>query len=100
VPPKLFVDGALPAQRGLLRVMSLQDGYRGYSNGLESGMSFQFLGTPQATFRVPPHSYFALGDNSYHSSDSRNWGVVPEVNASGRALAVYWPFPRRWGLID
>lgn len=99
VPPKLLIDGQEPAQAGLLRVMSLQDGYRGYTNGLESGFPFQFLGTPQATFRVPPQSYFALGDNSYHSSDSRNWGVVPESNATGRAFVVYWPFSGRWGFI-
>ncbi len=44
-------------------------------------------------------SYFALGDNSYNSSDSRNWGVVPADNVVGRGLFVYWPFTRHWGLI-
>jgi signal peptidase I len=48
---------------------------------------------------VPPRSYFALGDNSYHSRDSRDWGIVPEVNVAGRGLFVYWPFSERWGLI-
>ena len=48
---------------------------------------------------VPEHSYFALGDNSYNSFDSRYWGPVPEENLVGRGLLVYWPFGRHWGLI-
>jgi signal peptidase I len=48
---------------------------------------------------IPPHSYFAMGDNSYNSYDSRYWGPVPEENVVGRGLLVYWPFGRHWGLI-
>jgi signal peptidase I len=48
---------------------------------------------------VPPHAYFALGDNSYNSYDSRYWGPVPEENVVGRGLWVYWPFNKHWGLI-
>jgi signal peptidase I len=48
---------------------------------------------------VPAHGYFALGDNSYNSYDSRYWGPVPEENLVGRGLFVYWPFNRHWGLI-
>jgi len=98
-PPKLFVNGALAAAFPFQRVMGMQDGYHGYSNGPEGGGSFSFLATPEATFSVPPHAYFALGDNSYHSSDSRVWGSVPERNVAGRGLFVYWPFSNRWGLI-
>jgi signal peptidase I len=49
--------------------------------------------------QVPPHNYFALGDNSYNSFDSRYWGPVPEENLVGRGLFVYWPFNWHWGLI-
>jgi signal peptidase I len=53
----------------------------------------------QAKLHVPDHSYFALGDNSYNSYDSRYWGAVPEENLVGRGLLVYWPFNRHWGVI-
>jgi len=98
-PPNLFVDGKSPEAFVFQRVMSAKDGYRGYSNRTAGGMNFPLLGNPEATFTVPQKSYFALGDNSYYSSDSRYWGPVPEQNVAGRGFFVYWPFSKRWGLI-
>lgn len=98
-PPLLFINGQVAWQKVFQRVMSCRQGYHGYSNGLESGFAFQYLGSPQATFQVPPHKYFALGDNSFHSSDSRNWGTVPDTNVAGRGVVVYWPISPRWGFI-
>lgn len=98
-PPTLTVDGEVPEQFVFQRVMSMKNGYRGYSNGPAGGGAFSFLGTPEETFKVPRLSYFALGDNSYHSRDSRDWGPVPGQNVAGRGLFVYWPFSSRWGLI-
>ncbi len=46
------------------------------------------------TFYVQPGHYFCLGDNSAYSSDSRDWGLVPERLMLGRALMVYYPFNR------
>ncbi len=98
-PPLLFINGRVPTQEVFRRVMEAKNGYRGYSNGMLNGFSFQYLGSPTATFKVPAKTYFALGDNSYQSSDSRNWGPVPEQNVSGRGVMVYWPISARWGFI-
>ena len=94
--PDLYLDGSIAANTPFQRVMSCRDGYRGYSN---PGFPAQYLTTPTERFTVPPHSYFALGDNSYNSSDSRYWGIVPEKNVIGRGFVVYWPFSSRWGFI-
>jgi hypothetical protein len=51
------------------------------------------------TFYVQPRHYFCLGDNSAASSDSRDWGLVPERLMLGRALLVYFPFHRA-GVIE
>ena len=57
------------------------------------------LGNPQESITIEPGKYYALGDNSYHSSDSRDWGQVPEQNLMGRGVFVYWPFTSHWGVI-
>ncbi len=99
-PPKLMINGEPPTEQGIARVIASEGSYRGYSNQSAQGGRFNFLGTPEATFKVPSNSYFALGDNSYYSSDSRYWGIVPEKNLVGRGFVVYWPFGQHFGLID
>ncbi len=47
-----------------------------------------------ATMYVQPGHYLCLGDNSQASSDSRQWGVVPDRLMLGRALVVYFPLDR------
>ncbi|MGH7938583.1 MAG: signal peptidase I, partial [Chthoniobacterales bacterium] len=91
--PKLYVNGKPAENFGIRRVMSAKEPYRGYSQGQAE------LATPEKTYVIPPHRYFAMGDNSYNSYDSRYWGPVPEENLVGRGLFVYWPFSWHWGLI-
>ncbi len=45
--------------------------------------------------------YFACGDNSDNSADSRYWGAVPGRNLRGVAACVFWPIINaRWGAIQ
>ena len=91
--PFLYVNGQKAEGYGFARVMSMRPPYRGYAPGHE------YLSKPDRTFTVPKDGYFALGDNSYNSYDSRYWGPVPEANLVGRGLLVYWPFKPHWGII-
>jgi signal peptidase I len=97
-PPELFVNGELAKEPGFVRVMSAADGYRGYCNFPPT--QFRYLTSPEEKFTVPASEYFALGDNSYHSSDSRYFGTVPKQNIMGRGLFVYLPILPHFGLIQ
>jgi signal peptidase I len=77
--------------------------YPGYTNNTggprqADGMqSSDGLLPPGGTVTVPEHSFFALGDNSPRSKDSRFWGFVPEKDVVGRPLFIYYPLTSRWG---
>ncbi|MFI5336928.1 MAG: signal peptidase I [Opitutales bacterium] len=66
--------------------------YPGYTNEL-------LLAAGRET-EVPAHSYFAMGDNSPESADSRYWGFVPEKDVVGKPLFIYYPLTTRWGLAN
>lgn len=86
--PNLYINGELAREFGFRRVMSQQNGYQGYA---DHGM--------YRDVELGKDDYFALGDNSYNSSDSRMWGRVPAQNIVGRALCVYLPFGHHFGRI-
>lgn len=88
VPPNLLVNGELAKGAGFERVMSREGYYTGYT------------ARGRQEVKLGPGEYWALGDNSANSSDSRDFGIVPQENIVGRAAFVYWPFGHHFGFID
>jgi signal peptidase I len=94
--PNLLINGQVAEESGLKRVMQGDydqpvEGYRGYGNAK--------ILSPGVNVELKENQYYALGDNSYNSSDSRYWGPVPERNIVGTALFCYWPLTKHWGRI-
>ena len=77
------------------KVYSGKGGYQGHLSdmGVENFTSGR-------EYTIPEGCYFMLGDNSRFSKDSRFFGVVPRRNLVGRSFITFWPFSRRWGIID
>jgi signal peptidase I len=93
-PPELWINGVPALALACQRVASLKDGYPGYTLGPT------YLNQQNDSYRVPDHDYWAMGDNSPNSFDSRGWGAVPARNLVGLGAIVYWPFTKRWGWIQ
>ena len=92
-PPHLYANQApLTDEPGIARVTSRRNGYDGYQLA-------GHLGSSSLEWPMRENEYFALGDNTGNSRDSRYWGPVPSDNLVGPAVLVYWPLSRRWGLI-
>ena len=49
--------------------------------------------------KVPPDSYFVMGDNRNNSQDSRYWGFVKRDKIKGRAFLIYWSWDSEQGLM-
>ncbi len=97
ISPKLMHNGHEAEEFGFKRVMQGTqqrpvDGYRGYGDPRSVGGSIHHI-------NLRDEEYFAMGDNSYNSSDSRVWGTIPERNLVGPALFCYWPLTSHWGRI-
>lgn len=63
--------------------------YKGYKNEgeLQEGSSVKVL----------PKHYYAMGDNSANSLDSRFWGQMPQKALVGKSIIISYPFTARWG---
>jgi signal peptidase I len=100
VPPNILINGTritTPAE-----IERIQRQEPGYSAGyIPAGFSGEdaFLARAGDTKRIPTGRYFALGDNTTNSRDSRYWGTIPAENMVGPAVCVYWPFRSHWGRI-
>ncbi len=81
------------------KIYSFKGGYRGHSHARGS-LRVRYLTDDEATFTLGDDEYFMMGDNTESSQDSRFFGPVPRDHLVGKAFFVWWPFSRRWGIVD
>ncbi len=98
-PPMLLVNGQPATGASSFEKEFKQiDHYPGYTL-IDPGESMGVTEGNTQSYYVPADCYWAMGDNSPNSKDSRYWGGVPRQNLMGRGYFVFWPFTERWGWI-
>ncbi|HRT29023.1 MAG TPA: signal peptidase I [Kiritimatiellia bacterium] len=99
--PNLLINGEVvthpPRMEQIARCETVWPGHPAYAGFNPSGtrqvyFPGQSLATEQDRVTLKADEYYAMGDNSFNSFDSRYWGPVPERNLLGPATVVYWPF--------
>lgn len=108
-PPELLVNGESVTEPFTIgRIVRREklaswappyDGYKVIGSKVEADYE-PALHSAADTIKLGADEYYAMGDNTGNSKDSRYWGPVPERNLLGPACVVYWPFTSpRFGLI-
>jgi signal peptidase I len=64
------------------------------SGYLATSVTTDLIGTTQNSFTVSENYLFVMGDNRAASSDSREWGLLPQANVIGRVMVSAWPLNR------
>ncbi len=89
----LYADGKPRDEAEAFERNARREGeYNGYVNHNLLGEGRQLV--------IPEDKFIALGDNSGNSQDSRYWGFVPEKAVIGKAMFIYYPFTKHWGLAE
>ncbi|WP_395712151.1 signal peptidase I [Reyranella sp.] len=100
----LYLNGKPVPREALRPAMSFPSEFSGstfaeYRETLPNGCAYRILQntgeTPPTTdeFKVPPDTFFALGDNRDNSVDSRfmkEVGYIPTANVIGIVVTIYW----------
>jgi len=94
---ELLVDGQVvtsPEPMVLNSRRAMDQGYYGY---LPDAGGDRYAIPLDQEHTVSAKHYFALGDNSANSFDSRGWGEVPADAVVGKPLFILHPFTSHWG---
>ena len=98
---KLFRNGELASSADAFSKNNSRDFANEYFGYLPAAGGNGLFSMPlHKPITVPEGFYYALGDNSSNSFDSRGWGCVPVADVVGKAAFVLYPFSRNWGIAE
>ncbi|MEI6248590.1 MAG: signal peptidase I [Verrucomicrobiota bacterium] len=94
---RLYVNGKVVTSPEPMVLNSERATDRGYYGYLADLGDYAYAIPLNKEYIVTDRHYYALGDNSANSFDSRGWGEVPEKDVVGKPLFILHPFTSHWG---
>ena len=94
---RLYVNGSVVTSPEPMVLNSQRATDRGYYGYLADIGDYAYALPLNKEYTVTDRHYYALGDNSANSFDSRGWGEVPEKDVVGKPLFILHPFTSHWG---
>ncbi|GBL43283.1 hypothetical protein LBMAG55_17650 [Verrucomicrobiota bacterium] len=94
---QLLVNGVAVTAPAPIAANNRRDTAAGYYGYLPEIGGERFALPLAEEHAVTDHHYFAMGDNSANSYDSRGFGEVPEGDVVGQPLFILHPLTARWG---
>ena len=94
---QLLINGKVGDSPEPLAMNNRQEVSLGYYGYLAENGEGRFAVPLREEHLVSDQHYFAMGDNSANSYDSRGWGEVPALDVVGRPLVILHPFTSHWG---
>jgi signal peptidase I len=90
-PPYILINGNRLTEPLIFETISLcQNGYNGYYKNNEN----ELLQTITMPLTLGKDQYFVMGDNSYHSIDSRQVGAIHRNDIQGKVIRIIYPLSR------
>ncbi|MFM9000186.1 MAG: signal peptidase I [Opitutia bacterium] len=94
---RLLVNGVVATTPEPVALNNRRATDKGYYGFLPSVTSYQYAMPIDTEHRVSEGMYYAMGDNSANSFDSRGFGEVPARDVVGPPLIILHPFTSHWG---
>ena len=94
---RLYVNGKVVTSPEPMVLNSERATDRGYYGYIADLGDYAYALPLSKEYTVTDRHYYALGDNSANSFDSRGWGEVPEKDVVGKPLFILHPFTSHWG---
>jgi len=94
---RLYVNGKVVTSPEPMVLNSNRATDRGYYGYIADVGDYAYALPLNKEYTVTDRHYYALGDNSANSFDSRGWGEVPAQDVVGKPLFILHPFTSHWG---
>lgn len=98
-PPFMYANNEALTNGLFAKLFRKEDEYPGIGYDLPGDWEAA-LAPKNQPLKLSPTQYLPCGDNTRSSLDGRYFGAIEQKRIVGPACFVYWPFGKRWGILE